>query len=112
MRTHGGPTVCAAVAAVRAAVAARAGSLTPDAVRDCLALPARARRLVAAGQPVGQPDYQPSLRLARRRPALVERRSPLMWPPPLAGRSQTIARAIAAMQQLQPSTVHDDAFHE
>ena len=68
------------------------------AVRDCLhCQPPRARRLAAAGPP----DYQPSLarplpsltrRIARqglppvgrRPPARVERRSPLMLPPPLA----------------------------
>ena len=104
-----------------------------DAGRPCGTVwhcqPPRARRLATDGPPVtaGPPDYQPLARprppparriakqclppVGRRRPAQIERRSPLM-PPPLAGRSQTIARASAVMQPLQPSTVHDDSFHE
>ena len=75
-----------------------------DAGRPCgtawQCQPPRARRLAAAGPP----DYQPSLArprppltrrtarqclppVGRRRPARVERRSPLMLPPPLARRS-------------------------
>ena len=76
--------------------------------------PPRARRLAAASPP----DYQPSLarprppltcRIARqclqpvgrRRPAPVERRSPLMLPPPLARRScsQCSHAAIAAVDR-------------
>ena len=122
--------VITAATAVRAAVAA--GSLTPDGRAG---LPGTASRLDPAS--LSRPPLDRLSPLARwttrrrwpaggrlwpagltgsacRRSAAggqrgSKRRSSLM---PQCGRSQTIARAGAAIQPVQPSTFHDDAFHE
>ena len=87
-------------------------------MRDCLALPA------ASGPPVGRrwpaglpaaagpPDCQ-AVPVAGRPAAASAGRTALSADSDAAAASRRmIARASAAMQPLQPSTVHDDAFHE